>query len=83
MAWRWICNYFVKQSYINTLTEQIKFMVMIMIIKIKLTELDKVQVVTLGTSQETRFYRLQQRSLLNFIGYLTYYAISHTISVNY
>ena len=29
------------------------------------------------------FYRLQQRSLLNFIGYLTYYAISHTISVNY
>lgn len=83
MAWRWICNYFVKQSYINTLTEQIKFMVMIMIIKIKLTELDKVQVITLGTSQETRFYRLQQRSLLNFIGYLTYYAISHTISVNY
>ena len=56
---------------------------MIMIIKIKLTELDKVQVVNLGTSQETCFYRLQQRSLLNFIGYLTYYAISHTISVNY
>lgn len=83
MAWRWICNYFVKQSYINTLTEKIKFMVMIMIIKIKLTELDKVQVVNLGTSQETCFYRLQQRSLLNFIGYLTYYAISHTISVNY
>ena len=51
--------------------------------KIKLTELDKVQVVNLGTSQETCFYRLQQRSLLNFIGYLTYYAISHTISVNY
>ena len=83
MAWRWICNYFVKQSYINKFTEKIKFMVMIMIIKIKLTELDKVQVVTLGTSQETCFYRLQQRSLLNFIGYLTYYAISHTISVNY
>jgi len=29
--------------------------------KIKLTELDKVQVVTLGTSRETCFYRLQQR----------------------
>lgn len=35
-------------------------MVMIMIIKIKLTELDIVQVVTLATSQETCFYRLQQ-----------------------
>lgn len=60
MAWTWIYNYFVKQSYINTLTEKIKFMVMIMLIKIKLTELDIVQVVTLATSQETCFYRLQQ-----------------------